>query len=145
MPLGAAALEILAELKAERDRHEEPKDGKEPGEPSAFVLPAARGNGHFVGVQKAWEAIRTAAGLPGVRLHDARHSFASVAVAGGATLYVTGKLLGHRQARTTEGYAHLADDPLRVVADAASRKIAAAMKGPRGGAEVSRMQKDRPR
>ena len=77
-----------------------------------------------------------------MRVHDLRHSFASVAVAGGESLYLVGKVLGHRQSRTTEGYAHLADDPLRAVADRTSAHIAAAMNsGDKGGAEVVALPK----
>ncbi len=64
-----------------------------------------------------------------MRIHDLRHSFASVAVAGGDSLYLIGKVLGHKQARTTEVYAHLADDPLLAVADRTAGQIARAMKG----------------
>ena len=66
--------------------------------------------------------------LAKVRLHDLRHSFASFAVADGAALFLVGKVLGHRQTRTTEGYAHLADDPLQGVAERTGSKIAEAMK-----------------
>jgi site-specific recombinase XerD len=99
------------------------------------VLPSTRNAGHLVGLQKVWAKIRAAAGLEGVWLHDCRHSFASVAVADGAALFTVGKVLGHRQARTTEIYAHLGDDPMRRVADATSRKIAAAIRT--GEANVS--------
>ena len=57
-------------------------------------------------------------------------------MADGAALFTVGKVLGHKQARTTEIYAHLGDDPVRRVADATSRKIAAALKGGGSGAEV---------
>jgi integrase len=113
--LAGAALELLAGLR-ERD----PAGG--------WVLPAAKGSGPYTGLQKDWERIRNRAGLPGVRLHDLRHSFASFAVADGHTLFMVGKVLGHKQARTTEVYAHLADDPLRAVADSTAARIAAAMK-----------------
>jgi integrase len=131
VPLAAAALELF---------HGLPRDPK-----SDFVLPAAKGDGHLVGLQKAWERVRAKANLPNLRLHDLRHSFASFAVADGNTLFMVGKVLGHKQARTTEGYAHLADDPLRAVADRTAVRIAAAMKG--GGNRVNvvplrRMEKD---
>ena len=58
-----------------------------------------------------------AAGIEGLRLHDLRHSFASVAAAGGASLPIIGKLLGHTQTATTARYAHLDVDPLREVAE----------------------------
>ncbi len=111
VPLGAPALRSLVEL----PRQEE----------SPYVLPAERGNGHFVGIQKPWQRIRAVAGLKDVRIHDLRHSFASIAVSGGDSLYLVGKVLGHRQSRTTERYAHLKDDPLRAVADRTSERIAA--------------------
>jgi len=57
--------------------------------------------------------VRQAAGIEDVRIHDLRHSFASIAVSGGLTLPLVGKLLGHKKSTTTERYAHLADDPLR--------------------------------
>lgn len=53
-------------------------------------------------VTKQWYAVRKLAGLEDVRLHDLRHSFASVAVSGGESLFIVGKLLGHTQAKTTE-------------------------------------------
>jgi integrase len=128
VPLGAAALEMLASVR-------ERADG------SPFVLPSNRGGGHLVGLQKVWVSIRSAAGLRDLRLHDCRHSYASIAVADGAALFTIGKVLGHKQARTTEIYAHLGDDPVRRVADATSRKIAAALKGGGGGAAVAPLKR----
>jgi len=92
-----------------------------------YVLPAAKGAGYYRGLQKDWERERARAGLGGGRVHDLRHSFASFAVADGNSLYLIGKVLGHKQARTTEIYAHLADDPIRAVADRSAARIAAAM------------------
>jgi len=113
VPLGAPALRALAEMLHQED--------------SPFVLPAERGDGHFVGIQKPWQRIRAEAGLNDVRIHDLRHSFASIAVSGGDSLFLVGKVLGHRQSRTTERYAHLKDDPLRAVANRTSERIAAIM------------------
>jgi integrase len=98
-------------------------------ERSPYVLPAMQGDGHFVGLPHLWENVRARADeiarqraeergehpgdvrvLTDVRLHDLRHSFASFAIADGASLFMVGKVLGHRQARTTEIYAHLSDD-----------------------------------
>lgn len=118
VPLASAALELLSALPRR----------------APFVLPAGKGKGHYTGLQHDWERVRERAGLPGVRVHDLRHSFASFAVAGGDTLFMVGKVLGHRQARTTEGYAHLQTDPLLAVAERTASRIAAAMKGQRGGA-----------
>lgn len=112
VPLARAALSFLNELFRLSE--------------SIFVLPASKG-GHYTGLQKDWERIRARAGLGGVRLHDLRHSFASFAVADGHSLFMIGKVLGHRQARTTEGYAHLAADPVLAVADRTAARILAAM------------------
>ena len=84
---------------------------------SPYVFPAARGEGPTVGLYKTWDQVRDVAKLEGVRLHDLRHSFASFAAADGASLYLIGKALGHRQATTTERYAHLTDEPLKAVAE----------------------------
>jgi integrase len=67
------------------------------------------------------------AALHGRRLHDLRHSFASVGAGSGYGLPMIGKLLGHSTAKTTERYAHLAADPLRRASDAISGSIARAM------------------
>ncbi|WEK04745.1 MAG: tyrosine-type recombinase/integrase [Candidatus Devosia phytovorans] len=72
---------------------------------------------------RPWAAVSKLAGLEGVRIHDLRHSFASVAVSGGASLPMIGALLGHTQAQTTKRYAHLADDALKAAADAVARQI----------------------
>jgi integrase len=61
--------------------------------------------------------------VQGVRLHDLRHSFASFAIADGASLFLVGKLLGHASARTAERYAHLSGDPLQDAAAAIGKKL----------------------
>ena len=58
-----------------------------------------------------------------------RYDFASIAVSGGDSLYLVDKVLGHRQSRTTERYAHLTDSPVRAVASRASEKITALKQG----------------
>ena len=90
---------------------------------SKYVFPgrgAASGpaDRHIVGLQKFWAIVRAEAGLMDVRVHDLRHTFASVAVQNGIGLPVVGGLLGHRSASTTMRYAHLADTALR---DAAAK------------------------
>jgi integrase len=61
---------------------------------------------------------RRQCGLQDVRIHDLRHTFASLLVSGGASLEMIGKLLGHSQMQTTLRYAHLMDSPLRAGVDA---------------------------
>ena len=68
-----------------------------------------------------------AAGVKGLRIHDLRHSFASIGAGAGLGLPIVGKLLGHTQAATTQRYAHLDADPIRRASDASGAKIAAAL------------------
>lgn len=112
--LGAAALEVL--------------NGIPRVEGNPYVIVGAKEGGHFVNLKDPWGAIRKAAGLDDVRIHDLRHSFASVGASGGMSLPIIGALLGHTQATTTQRYAHLADDPLKAAASEISGKVAAAMK-----------------
>ncbi|CAN7435657.1 site-specific integrase [Rhizobium sp. LjRoot30] len=79
-------------------------------------------------LNKPWGAVLKRAGLENVRLHDLRHSFASIGVGGSLGLPIVGKLLGHTQATTTQRYAHLDTDPLRKAADAIGERISAAMR-----------------
>lgn len=65
-------------------------------------------------IKRFWDDVRAKAKLEGVRVHDLRHTFASLLVSGGMSLPMIGKLLGHTQVQTTARYAHLFDDPLRV-------------------------------
>jgi len=78
-----------------------------------FVIVGDRAGSHLVNIHKAWKRICHQAGLADFRIHDLRHSYASVAVGAGVGLYLTGKILGHLRHSTTERYAHLADDPVR--------------------------------
>lgn len=112
--LNAPALEVLSSL----PRLE--------GNP--YVICGERQGAHLVNLQKPWRRIRAAAGLSDVRIHDLRHSFASVAAASGQSLYVIGSLLGHSQPQTTSRYAHLSADPLRAANEAVGQRIGSAMK-----------------
>jgi integrase len=91
------------------------------------VIPGKKPGAALVGLPKIWARVLAHAGLREVRLHDLRHSFASVAAGSGASLLVIGKLLGHAQQATTHRYAHLAHDPVKAVGDAAAARIAQAM------------------
>jgi integrase len=91
------------------------------------VIPPLRGASAGPAIDKVWSRVRKAAGLSDVRLHDLRHSFASVGAAGGLSLPIIGALLGHKHATTTARYAHLSADPLRAANDAVGARIAAAM------------------
>ncbi|MFU8776036.1 MAG: tyrosine-type recombinase/integrase [Roseovarius sp.] len=69
-------------------------------------------------VRRFWQRIQREAAIEEVRIHDLRHTFASLLVSGGASLEMIGKLLGHSQMQTTQRYAHLMDSPLRAGVDA---------------------------
>jgi integrase len=96
-------------------------------EGSPYVIFGEREGRPFGGIQKAWQRLRARAGLEDLRLHDLRHSFASVGAADGLSLPIIGALLGHTQAATTQRYAHLAADPLRQATERVGRRIAEAM------------------
>ncbi len=83
----------------------------------------------LVNLEKPWRRIRKAAGLPDVRLHDLRHSFASVGAGMGEGLPIIGKLLGHLNTVTTARYAHLSADPVRAANEKIGARIVAAMSG----------------
>jgi len=97
-------------------------------EENLFVLPGLRVGQHLVNVTKVWHAVRALADVKDVRLHDLRHSHASVGAGAGLSLPIIGALLGHTQAQTTQRYAHLAADPLKQAAELVGARIAEAMK-----------------
>jgi len=89
-----------------------------------FVLPGLNAGEHLKEIKRVWYAVRHAAGLDEVRLHDLRHSFASVPASSGESLLIVRALLGHKRASTTERYAHLGDDPVKRAADRTALRIA---------------------
>jgi integrase len=130
--LNAVALDILGEIP------------RVVGNPHIF--PGEKAGTHRSDLKRPWAAIRRYAGLeaddtgdrkgksksvskgrPAVRLHDLRHSFASVGVGSSMGLPMVGKLLGHTQVRSTSRYAHLDTDPLHKAANQIGNQIAAAL------------------
>jgi integrase len=87
------------------------------------VIPGLRAESASAAIDKVWSRVRQAANLADLRLHDLRHSFASVGAAGGLSLPIIGALLGHKHATTTARYAHLSADPLR----AANERLVSAL------------------
>lgn len=78
-------------------------------------------------LKRPWNAVRAAAGLPDLRMHDLRHSAAALGAGAGLSLHQIGNLLGHSQVRTTARYAHLALDPQRRAADLIGNQVASAI------------------
>jgi integrase len=123
-------------------------------EGNPHILPGEIESSHRHDLKRPWNAIRHHAGLlgddakpektngtrrnkkavskgkPSVRIHDLRHSFASVGVGGSLGLPLVGKLLGHSQASTTQRYAHLDADPLHKAVNLIGSQIAAAIAPP---------------
>jgi integrase len=111
-PLSAAALLMLTSL---------PRS-------SEYVFPGFDG-GPIVSVSRIWASVIHAAGLEGLRIHDLRHSYASVSASSGDSMLILRRLLGHKTVKMTERYAHLAPDPVYASADRTSGDIAAWMNG----------------
>lgn len=143
VPLSKAALTLLAEMRAAAD----------PACP--WLFPGANPDAPLVEIKRTWLAVCVKAGLAKqvaklvdgkpvkdkdgklvmvwqstVRLHDLRHSYASILASSGLSLPIIGALLGHTQAATTARYAHLLDDPLRTATERAAAFITAAGKPP---------------
>lgn len=112
--LPPAALQLLTEL---------PR-----GVGNPYVIVGKNRGTHLVNVKDSWIFIRREAGIEDVRLHDLRHSFASVGARAGMSLPLIGALLGHHDSATTARYAHLSSDPIRQAADQIGKEISKAMR-----------------
>jgi integrase len=112
VPLSAPAQQLLAKL---QDRA---------AEDAEFVFPG-RYEGHRIEFKKAWGHLCKAARINDARPHDLRHTYASVLASSGHSLPIIGRLLGHTQAATTQRYAHLQDDPLKL----ATERVGAILNG----------------
>jgi len=88
-----------------------------------FLFPGDVPGQPVVDLKRFWERMRVQAEIPDVRIHDLRHTFASLLVSGGASLEMIGRLLGHTQIGTTQRYAHLIDSPLRAGVNAVGEML----------------------
>ena len=88
-----------------------------------FLFPGDVPGQPVVDLKRFWERMRVQADIPDVRIHDLRHTFASLLVSGGASLEMIGRLLGHTQIGTTQRYAHLIDSPLRAGVNAVGEML----------------------
>lgn len=124
LPLSPPALTLLAEMKSEADRdNAKRKLAEQP--PIEHIFPSLDGK-PLANVKRTWATLCRKAGISNARLHDLRHTYASVLASSGLSLPVIGALLGHTQVSTTQRYAHLADDFLRQAADRAGAVISGA-------------------
>jgi integrase len=130
--LSEAALEVLRTI---------PRIGR-------FVIAGAREDEPYKNLGRAWIIARKYAGLEDVRLHDLRHSYASLAASRGLSMQMIGKLLGHKVPATTQRYAHLARDAVAAANDELGAAMTAAIaKGslPRANANVVKLKRRRRR
>lgn len=98
-------------------------------EGNPYVCAGSRPGSRYSNIEKPWRRIREAAGLPDVRIHDLRHSFASVGVGAGIGLPIVGHILGHRQPATTARYAHFENEPVQRAAELLTDAISRALAG----------------
>ncbi len=113
MPLSDTALDVLDQI------------GTEGKYEHVFINPDTEKP--YTHIRHTWIRIREKAGMPWLRLHDLRHSFASMLVNAGCSLFVVQQALGHADSRVTQRYAHLSSKTLQDAANSASVKIMEAM------------------
>jgi len=114
IPLSQQARALIASL---------PRDGE-------WVFPSPHvDDASLHDLRKPWRRVLERAGLSRLRLHDLRHTHASVAAAAGISLQAIGTILGHRSTSTTAKYAHLVADPVRAAADRVGDRLSAALAG----------------
>jgi integrase len=144
VPLSAPTLLLLGEMRAEADKE------IERGCKAEYLFPGVKADEHLTEIKRVWASLCRSAGLavqvtkltPGgkpvkdakrnpvlvwqstVRLHDLRHTYASILASSGLSLPIIGALLGHTQAATTQRYAHLMDDPLRAATERVGALVA---------------------
>ena len=144
VPLSGLALRLLTDIRVDATRLAHAAGSSL----SPYVFPGIDGK-PLTDIKRSWTSICRKAGLavqvetiarngrpakgkdgkpalvwqPNVRIHDLRHSFASILVSAGASLPLIGQMLGHTQVQTTQRYAHLFDDPMRDAAETVGKVI----------------------
>lgn len=108
VPLAQAALDVLATMPRGEWLFPNPADASK----------------HLTTIKTGWHTARDAAGLPGLRIHDLRHSAASFMVNSGVDLFAVGKVLGHANVASTSRYAHLNNTTLLAAVEAGAAKQA---------------------
>ena len=116
--LSEAAMAVLRNLRDDDEEH-------------PFIIRGRFAERPLVNIAKPWRRICALAKLENVRIHDLRHTAASVGVAAGTSLPIIGRLLGHSQSQTTQRYAHVDLDPALVAADKIGEAITGAL-NPKG-------------
>ena len=118
VPLSQAAIDIISAL---------PKFDRCP-----YLVPNPETKQPFVSIKHSWQTARRDARLPGLRIHDLRHSAASFMINAGVDLYSVGSVLGHASTKTTERYAHLSNETLLAAVEAGAGKLQGGWSGSGG-------------
>jgi integrase len=111
IPLSHGAIDTLMLAKAHRNLKEA----------SDYIFPNPNTLKPFTSIYFSWDAARKRAGMPDLRVHDLRHSFASFLVNAGRSLYEVQELLGHADIKTTSRYAHLSRERLSAAVECVPR------------------------
>jgi integrase len=127
--LSDAALEVLRSL---------PRSGP-------YIIAGALKGEPFKNLSRSWIVARALRGLNDVRLHDLRHSFASLGINNGISLEMIGKLLGHRHVATTKRYAHIEKSVAAAVNDQIGAVMATAIEKKAPSGRVIKLRQPRPR
>jgi integrase len=152
VPLSAPARQLLVDIRKDAEQTVQQSGGN--GDCPEFVFPGNGRRGHREEIKHQWSELCKTAGLlvravktddqgrefveykSSARLHDLRHTYASVLASSGLSLPIIGALLGHTQPATSARYAHLLDDPLRDATERASAIIEG-----RSQAEIIKLKK----
>ena len=111
VPLSAAVVALLRDIRESQPRF------------CRFVFPGDPPDHALTEISTFWEGVRRKAGIEDVRMHDLRHTYASILVSSGLSLPIIGALLGHTQPQTTARYSHLFDHPLREATERVSAVV----------------------
>ncbi len=97
-------------------------------EGNPYVILGESETGPLINLQKPWRRIRHLAGLDDVRIHDLRHTYASVAIQNGIDPFTLKEIMGHKNLQTTLRYAHLADETVQRAAGSVAARLARSMR-----------------
>lgn len=112
IPLSVSAMKILVEQMSYANSRN-----------SEYLFPGRDSLKPKVNVNKAWSRIRKKACLNNLRIHDLRHTSASLMAEDGTPLMAIGKVLGHSNARTTERYAHIGEKVASKAAESLGKRL----------------------
>ena len=97
-------------------------------EGNPYVILGVTEGKHINDLERPWRRIRSRAGIDDVRIHDLRHTYASVAMKDGIDPFTLKEIMGHRNLQTTLRYAHLADDAVQRAAGSVAARLAGAVR-----------------